>query len=113
MQDLNSLIDPRLQWTLVTANDINNAGQITGSGLIGGQTHAYLLTPVPEPASLLIMTAGVSPFFLRRRRKKKCRVTRSDGKEGPKKDVCMPPTRSSACTTAMLSDDDLWVVSLR
>jgi probable HAF family extracellular repeat protein len=27
------------------ANAINDAGQITGYGAIGGQTHAFLLTP--------------------------------------------------------------------
>src|SRR5262249_41614794 len=29
-----------------TANDINDAGQIIGEGILGGQRHAYLLTPV-------------------------------------------------------------------
>ena len=45
MQDLNSLIDPNSGWTLNWAFAINDAGQITGSGDINGQTHAYLLTP--------------------------------------------------------------------
>jgi probable HAF family extracellular repeat protein len=47
MIDLNSLIDPLSGWELSDAADINEAGQITGQGLIGGEYHAYLLTPIP------------------------------------------------------------------
>ncbi len=46
MIDLNSLTEvSSAGWFLETANAINNAGQIVGSGLINGQTHAFLLTP--------------------------------------------------------------------
>ena len=45
MVDLNTLIDPLSGWELLDASDINAAGQITGQGLIGGEYHAYLLTP--------------------------------------------------------------------
>ena len=45
MQDLNTLIDPASGWTLLWAFAINDAGQITGSGLIDGESHAFLLTP--------------------------------------------------------------------
>jgi probable HAF family extracellular repeat protein len=48
--DLNTLIDPLSGWELLDAADINDAGQITGQGLIGNQYHAYLLTPVPLPS---------------------------------------------------------------
>ncbi len=44
MQDLNNLIDATSGWTLLFAYAINDAGQITGSGLIKGQSHAFLLT---------------------------------------------------------------------
>ncbi len=46
MIDLNSLIDPLSGWELSDAAAINEAWQITGQGLIGGEYHAYLLTPV-------------------------------------------------------------------
>jgi probable HAF family extracellular repeat protein len=49
MVDLNTLIDPLSGWELLDAADINDAGQITGQGRIGGQFHAYLLTPIPIP----------------------------------------------------------------
>jgi probable HAF family extracellular repeat protein len=49
MVDLNSLIDPLSGWELLDAADVNDAGQITGQGLIGGEYHAYLLTPLPTP----------------------------------------------------------------
>ncbi len=45
--DLNSQIDCPLGWVLVVAKDINNAGQIVGSGSLNGETHGFLLTPNP------------------------------------------------------------------
>src|SRR4029079_3671624 len=40
-------IDPLSGWELLDGSDINDAGQITGQGLINDEYHAYLLTPVP------------------------------------------------------------------
>ncbi|MGD9632713.1 MAG: DUF3466 family protein [Pirellulales bacterium] len=73
MVDLNSLIDPESGWDLRLARSINDIGQITGWGTIGGQEHAYLLTPttVPEPNSGATITFGaaiVGANLLRRRR---------------------------------------------
>jgi len=45
MADLNNLIPKRSGWILRRATGINKAGQITGWGSIGGQSHAFLLTP--------------------------------------------------------------------
>lgn len=45
MKDLNSLIAANSGWTLINANAINNVGQITGYGSIGGYNHAFVLTP--------------------------------------------------------------------
>jgi probable HAF family extracellular repeat protein len=47
MVDLNTLIDPLAGWELESASDINSAGQITGQGIINGEYHAFLLSPVP------------------------------------------------------------------
>jgi len=58
MLDLNSLIDPAAGWFLVSAGGINDVGQITGLGQIGGHVHAFLATPVPEPSTLLLAVAG-------------------------------------------------------
>jgi probable HAF family extracellular repeat protein len=54
MTDLNTLIDPASGWVLVSGNGINDSGWITGNGTIGGVGHAFLLTPVPEPSSLIL-----------------------------------------------------------
>lgn len=45
MQDLNTLINPFSGWVLNTATDINEKGQIVGSGTRNGQVRGYLLTP--------------------------------------------------------------------
>src|SRR6266850_1603008 len=43
--DLNTLIPTGSPWYLTAASSINNAGQITGSGTINGEMHAFLATP--------------------------------------------------------------------
>lgn len=58
MVDLNSEISSQSGWTLEVAEGINDLGQITGHGLIGGDRHAFLLTPVPEPPSLILLAIG-------------------------------------------------------
>jgi probable HAF family extracellular repeat protein len=61
MVDLNSLIDPQSGWVLASASGINDSGQITGTGIYQGQTHAFLITPpsVPEPSPPLLIVVGV------------------------------------------------------
>jgi probable HAF family extracellular repeat protein len=58
MQDLNEMIAPDSGWILNQAQGVNNFGQIVGDGVIGGETHAFLLTPVPEPSMLTLL--GIS-----------------------------------------------------
>jgi probable HAF family extracellular repeat protein len=49
-------------------NNINDLGQIAATGTIGGQKHALLLTPTPEPASaVLLLLGGAALLGLRRR----------------------------------------------
>jgi probable HAF family extracellular repeat protein len=45
VRDLNRLIPSGTGWLLSEARDINDAGQIVGSGIVGGQVRAFLLTP--------------------------------------------------------------------
>jgi probable HAF family extracellular repeat protein len=68
MSDLNELISPASGWdALQNATAINDKGQIVGSGTIGGQTRAFLMTPnssspnLPQEGSITvgnISTAG-------------------------------------------------------
>lgn len=58
--DLNDLIDPASGWRLLSAEGINNAGQIVGFGTLGGQTRAFVLTIVPEPPSLVLAGLGLA-----------------------------------------------------
>jgi probable HAF family extracellular repeat protein len=67
MQDLNNLIPPASGWTLTEAHGINDLGQIAGFGHIGAEDHAFLLTPVPEPATIAFLGLCVSHLGFRRR----------------------------------------------
>ena len=56
-------------WSNIMVSDINNLGQISGTGTINGTTRAFLLTPVPEPETYAMMLVGLSMLgFMRRRR---------------------------------------------
>jgi probable HAF family extracellular repeat protein len=73
--DLNTMIDSSSGWTLEEATAINDSGQIVGNGTNpAGQTHAFLLTPTPEPSTLtLLLTGAVSllAYAWRRRRQRR------------------------------------------
>jgi probable HAF family extracellular repeat protein len=68
MVDLNALIDPQSGWSLGIGKGINDAGQITGYGYLDSELHAFLLTPVPEPASIVIAML-CAPLLMGRRRR--------------------------------------------
>ena len=58
-------------WTqLNTAVGINDRGIIIGTGRINGETHGYVLTPVPEPSTYAFMLFGLASaaFAIKKRR---------------------------------------------
>jgi probable HAF family extracellular repeat protein len=44
--DLNTVIPSDSGWELLWATDVNNRGEIVGSGILNGVWHAYVLIPV-------------------------------------------------------------------
>jgi probable HAF family extracellular repeat protein len=63
--DLNSLISQNSGWTLNHASGINDSGEITGWGTDPlGRTEAFLLTPIPEPATVSLLAFGAAVWFL-------------------------------------------------
>jgi probable HAF family extracellular repeat protein len=68
LRDINDYLDPvtGTDWIVRRATGINNRGQIIAEGVRGGVFHGLLLTPVPEPTTLLL-TAVAAPWFARRR----------------------------------------------
>ncbi|HEV8200661.1 MAG TPA: hypothetical protein VGS03_11630 [Candidatus Polarisedimenticolia bacterium] len=66
LQDLNTLIDPSLGWVLMSATDINDAGQIVGHAFnnFTGQTHAVRLQPTtlapPECTSHCLRSTSIT-----------------------------------------------------
>jgi probable HAF family extracellular repeat protein len=64
---LNNVIPPNSGWTLTEATAINNAGEIVGFGTNPqGNTDAFLLTPLPEPASDVLLLAAAGALLRRR-----------------------------------------------
>lgn len=59
-------------WTLLSANAINERGQIVGIGRDpSGIERGFVLTPIPEPAGIgLIATGVMSITFAARRRRR-------------------------------------------
>lgn len=51
------------------ASDINDSGQIVGAArTASGETHVFLLTPIPEPATATLLTLGIAALRPRGRR---------------------------------------------
>ncbi len=73
MLDLNSLTTVPTGWVINNAYDINDAGQIVGTIYNSSlsQTRAYLLTPVPEPATWTALVGAVALVATGRRRSRK------------------------------------------
>ena len=81
MHDLNNLIPSNAGWTLTYAFDINDSGQIVGMGINPhGQQDAFLLNPVPEPSTLVLLAVGAGGLIgyrWRRKRANGCRELRA------------------------------------
>lgn len=57
--DLNELLIGADGWTLDIAWGVNDLGWITGNARdADGNLHGFILTPVPEPASMTILACG-------------------------------------------------------
>lgn len=66
IMDLNALIPSGSGWVLWRAEGINDKGQITGTGIINGSWHAYLLTPStppPEPGIITTVAGNGTPGY--------------------------------------------------
>lgn len=66
--DINSTVSNLQGWTFTEAVAINEAGQIAVNGMRDGITHAFLLSPVPEPGALWMFLAGLPLLAARRAR---------------------------------------------
>ena len=76
VRDLNTLTDSSGDsWNLRAAYDINNKGQIVGYGEANGVSHAFLLTPVPEPAFAALSGATMALATTAGRNRRRARGT--------------------------------------
>jgi len=70
MHPLSQLLEASNGWSIVSANDINDAGQIVGVGRnASGELHAVLLNPIPEPTTAALLFGGVLMLIKNRRRR--------------------------------------------
>ncbi len=53
---------------------INEKGQIVGFGQRGGVDHGFLLTPIPEPETWMLLLLGLTAIGLLRRSKSELRL---------------------------------------
>ena len=70
-QDRYTIVDllvPGTGYTIYDVYDLNNSGQILAFGYRNGVGNSLLLTPVPEPATLLALGMGALGLMGRRRR---------------------------------------------
>lgn len=76
MFDLNELTADLGGWRLLQAYAINDRGWIVGQALAPDRSefHAFLLTPVPEPAAMLLLGLGVAGLIARRHRATRLRI---------------------------------------
>jgi probable HAF family extracellular repeat protein len=58
MYDLNNQVVNLGGWSLSEAEGVNDSGAIVGFGTIGGVQHGFLLTPTPEPSTLVLTLLG-------------------------------------------------------
>jgi chitinase len=69
MIDLQTLMPTGSTFHIISGEDVNDQGQILVFGQIGGLYRTGVLTPVPEPATILAHAGGL--VVLRRKRKSK------------------------------------------
>ena len=77
MFDLNTLISADSDFVLTSARGINESGQIAATGFFADTqtTRAFLLTPVPEPTTMLgALAFSVGAGLLRKRNKQKIKA---------------------------------------
>ena len=65
MENLNDLIDPSLDWELISATGINDAGEIIATGRVMGDTRSFLLTVIPEPGGFSLGWIAFTAVVLR------------------------------------------------
>jgi len=68
MVDLNNLLPESCDWELIEATGINDAGHVVGYGNIEGEYRGFLITFVPEPATMALLAFGCGLCFPVRRR---------------------------------------------
>jgi len=70
MTDLNALLPEGSGWVLTVARGVNDRDEIVGWGYYNGEQRGFVMTHMPEPATLLMLGTGALMTLGVRRRKK-------------------------------------------
>jgi probable HAF family extracellular repeat protein len=74
VHDLNTLIPATSGWTLLRATDVNDLGQIVGTGTAPtGEFRGFLLTPIPEPRTYMLILSGIIVVLRSTSKRTRCR----------------------------------------
>jgi uncharacterized membrane protein len=69
LYNVNDLLPANSGWTITDVSDVNDWGQIVGTGIYDGQTEAFIANPVPEPGSITLLLAGLTMTLMLMRKR--------------------------------------------
>ncbi len=68
MQSVLDLLASDSGWSELYVTSINNQGQIVGSGMFNGEYYGFIITPIPEPHTVMLLISAIAMLSKQLRR---------------------------------------------